>query len=312
MLSRLLLLCLLILLQVYVSQAESNHVFDIAGFGLASNFSTSKLLFNMKPLSPHELKPRDFSPCEPKQVVLELEPNDLADLTFKDAQSCLRWIQRRRKRICDVIRKCPVSITDGADKSAAECVICWERPITHKLLPCGHAQFCRLCSERVERCPLCRADVSFCDGIVPSPAWKRILQIFLRKARTGARTVVPLAIHVASLCLLISAVAACESSQSSSFYTDPRLVWSCRWYYSPEFHDRHSFVIYSGRDEQHQASYRETREIVAHPLSLYTARYLSMSVVTGMLTAIGATLAWLSFGRAASTAGSEPLLAVCF
>jgi hypothetical protein len=45
------------------------------------------------------------------------------------------------------------------------CVICGFREITHKLLPCGHAVFCEICCQRLNRyarqeCAICRRKIT--------------------------------------------------------------------------------------------------------------------------------------------------------
>ena len=39
------------------------------------------------------------------------------------------------------------------------CVICWNFPANHVLLPCRHACLCVNCFKRVENCPVCRTRV---------------------------------------------------------------------------------------------------------------------------------------------------------
>ena len=42
------------------------------------------------------------------------------------------------------------------------CMVCYSRPPTHALVPCGHASICMNCAERVKtrnRCPVCRGRV---------------------------------------------------------------------------------------------------------------------------------------------------------
>uniref|UniRef100_A0A7S1AUV6 RING-type domain-containing protein n=1 Tax=Noctiluca scintillans TaxID=2966 RepID=A0A7S1AUV6_NOCSC len=40
------------------------------------------------------------------------------------------------------------------------CIICFDRPQSVKMEPCGHAQFCGRCARKLGRCPLCRMEVS--------------------------------------------------------------------------------------------------------------------------------------------------------
>mmetsp|Transcript_13443 Transcript_13443/g.40569 ORF Transcript_13443/g.40569 Transcript_13443/m.40569 type:complete len:313 (-) Transcript_13443:103-1041(-) len=41
--------------------------------------------------------------------------------------------------------------------SPAECILCYDRPTTHALIPCGHQHFCEECASMLDRCPVCRA-----------------------------------------------------------------------------------------------------------------------------------------------------------
>jgi len=46
---------------------------------------------------------------------------------------------------------------------SASCHVCYSRPPTHALVPCGHASICINCAERVKsrnRCHVCRGRVS--------------------------------------------------------------------------------------------------------------------------------------------------------
>lgn len=48
------------------------------------------------------------------------------------------------------------------------CVICWEGPKTHVVVPCGHQCVCDSCSSAIgQRCPMCRGDV------------ERVVKVFL-------------------------------------------------------------------------------------------------------------------------------------
>eukprot|EP00747_Dinoflagellata_sp_TGD_P120019 gnl/TRDRNA2_/TRDRNA2_173147_c0_seq2.p1 gnl/TRDRNA2_/TRDRNA2_173147_c0~~gnl/TRDRNA2_/TRDRNA2_173147_c0_seq2.p1 ORF type:complete len:326 (-),score=73.38 gnl/TRDRNA2_/TRDRNA2_173147_c0_seq2:159-1136(-) len=56
-------------------------------------------------------------------------------------------------------------------KESDDCCICMERPVSHTLLPCGHASFCKRCAGLLAwkhaPCPLCREKISHTEP--PSP-----------------------------------------------------------------------------------------------------------------------------------------------
>ena len=40
------------------------------------------------------------------------------------------------------------------------CIVCFANPKTHLAVPCGHQCACESCSEQMQECPYCRAEVS--------------------------------------------------------------------------------------------------------------------------------------------------------
>jgi hypothetical protein len=55
---------------------------------------------------------------------------------------------------------CPQRTPSPSLPPGGLCAVCLERPVQVALVPCGHAQFCRKCSRRLERCPFCRKDIA--------------------------------------------------------------------------------------------------------------------------------------------------------
>ena len=53
--------------------------------------------------------------------------------------------------------------TGTSREARTTCNVCYSRPRTHVLTPCGHAGFCRSCAERAltrGRCHVCRGHVA--------------------------------------------------------------------------------------------------------------------------------------------------------
>jgi len=53
------------------------------------------------------------------------------------------------------------SVTQEANKSKDECLVCMDKPLSVALVPCGHVCYCLECAERetVKECPNCRSKV---------------------------------------------------------------------------------------------------------------------------------------------------------
>jgi hypothetical protein len=49
-----------------------------------------------------------------------------------------------------------------------DCAICFERPRSTRLEPCGHSNFCWPCVSSIELCPLCRVPVENLSSYVPA------------------------------------------------------------------------------------------------------------------------------------------------
>ena len=55
--------------------------------------------------------------------------------------------------------KTRITPKEDLKQSNTNCVICWNFPANHVLLPCRHACLCVNCFKRVENCPVCRTRV---------------------------------------------------------------------------------------------------------------------------------------------------------
>jgi hypothetical protein len=40
-----------------------------------------------------------------------------------------------------------------------ECKICFDRPVSIVMIPCGHTMCCDVCAESQDRCPVCRIEI---------------------------------------------------------------------------------------------------------------------------------------------------------
>jgi hypothetical protein len=62
-------------------------------------------------------------------------------------------------KVLEGLRKLVGSVTTATQTT---CMVCYARPPTHVLLPCGHGSLCYNCAERMKtrnRCPRCRGRV---------------------------------------------------------------------------------------------------------------------------------------------------------
>ena len=60
------------------------------------------------------------------------------------------------ERVAIVVEDSKVS----ADDDEGLCIICFEAPSSHILIPCGHQCVCQSCMDKVlNECPICRAAV---------------------------------------------------------------------------------------------------------------------------------------------------------
>lgn len=50
--------------------------------------------------------------------------------------------------------------TKNETKTAAECVVCYERPVKVAFGPCGHLHCCKDCADKLSKCPTCRAVIA--------------------------------------------------------------------------------------------------------------------------------------------------------
>ncbi len=62
-------------------------------------------------------------------------------------------------RIRDCIVERRVAARSAEVVEAAQCPVCLHAPRDTFLMPCGHI-ICRSCSSRLDRCPICRTDIT--------------------------------------------------------------------------------------------------------------------------------------------------------
>ena len=56
------------------------------------------------------------------------------------------------------IEKNQLEIQLEEEKKTIQCAVCWVSPKSVLLIPCAH-MLCVPCSEKVQRCPICRSDI---------------------------------------------------------------------------------------------------------------------------------------------------------
>lgn len=58
----------------------------------------------------------------------------------------------------------------GRTFEESECVVCYDRPIGTRLVPCGHVALCAECAGRLNprKCPLCRVDITAVNSHTPT------------------------------------------------------------------------------------------------------------------------------------------------
>ena len=53
----------------------------------------------------------------------------------------------------------PPSTDEGSPAAPLTCVVCFDEPVTHAMVPCGHLCICEACSDKVmaasKKCPIC-------------------------------------------------------------------------------------------------------------------------------------------------------------
>ncbi len=69
-----------------------------------------------------------------------------------------------------------VSNISGAIDDINLCQVCFDRNREVLFQPCGHTQFCRKCSERMEVCPLCRHKIEGLD-VLPSLSTTKVTEL---------------------------------------------------------------------------------------------------------------------------------------
>jgi len=51
-------------------------------------------------------------------------------------------------------------LTIYEDQTSSDCTICMESPKTTIIIPCGHFYTCATCTEKIQKCPICRCHIT--------------------------------------------------------------------------------------------------------------------------------------------------------
>mmetsp|Transcript_30980 Transcript_30980/g.53653 ORF Transcript_30980/g.53653 Transcript_30980/m.53653 type:complete len:135 (-) Transcript_30980:65-469(-) len=86
---------------------------------------------------------------------------ETANKTIVMVEERLRMRRLENEQELQVLRARCSELEDRATAAAREreCTMCMETEIDAAFIPCGHAAFCHGCSNRVKKCPICRAPV---------------------------------------------------------------------------------------------------------------------------------------------------------
>jgi len=52
------------------------------------------------------------------------------------------------------------NLTIYEDQTSPDCTICMESPKTTIIIPCGHFYTCATCTEKIQKCPICRCHIT--------------------------------------------------------------------------------------------------------------------------------------------------------
>jgi hypothetical protein len=96
-------------------------------------------------------------------LTMEEETPRLQAATSAAAANALRMQQVQAQLGCSVVPPAASSLQAAADEEKM-CVVCFEAPMDHIIIPCGHQCVCGACAEALKReahpaCPLCREPI---------------------------------------------------------------------------------------------------------------------------------------------------------
>merc|ERR1711959_361768 len=82
------------------------------------------------------------------------DTGDARDSSLEDPSTSIRSTANGDKPLSSIAG----SVGDGEEKKQEGdlCKICYDQVAEVVFVPCGHFGFCRICSERLTRCPVCR------------------------------------------------------------------------------------------------------------------------------------------------------------
>lgn len=92
-----------------------------------------------------------------QNAVINLDENSL-DEVENNILRCLQRLKERRKVLI-------LELHEKSEREKKMCILCYERDIATILKPCKHACMCKVCANKLDSCPICKAKIIKCKKV---------------------------------------------------------------------------------------------------------------------------------------------------